>query len=82
MALRFRKSIKILPGLRLNLSKDGITANVGVKGANVSVGKRGTFLNLGLPGTGVGYRERISQSTNDEVQNLKSPPGRPGFLRG
>ena len=61
MGFRFRKSIKIMPGLRLNLSRSGISANVGVRGANVSVNSRGTFLNAGIPGTGVSYRERIGE---------------------
>ena len=46
MALFFRKRIKILPGVTLNLSKSGVSATVGRKGASVSVGKRGTYLNL------------------------------------
>ena len=50
MALFFRKRIKILPGVTLNLSKSGVSATVGRKGASVSVGKRGTYLNAGLPG--------------------------------
>lgn len=47
MALFFRKRIKILPGVTLNLSKSGVSATVGRKGASVSVGKRGTYLNAG-----------------------------------
>jgi hypothetical protein len=59
MGLRFRKSIKLLPGLRINFGLQGISATVGVRGASVNFGPRGTHLNLGLPGTGIGYRTRL-----------------------
>ena len=62
MALFFRKRIKILPGVTLNLSKSGVSATVGRKGASVSVGKRGTYLNAGLPGTGIYSRTRLLQA--------------------
>ena len=52
MALFFRKRIKILPGVTLNLSKSGVSA---------TVGKRGTYLNAGLPGTGIYSRPRLDK---------------------
>jgi len=33
MGLRLRKSIKILPGVKLNISKSGISTSIGVRGA-------------------------------------------------
>ncbi|MCF8576947.1 DUF4236 domain-containing protein [Pseudomonas aeruginosa] len=33
MAIRFRKSIKVVPGVRLNISKSGVSTSVGGKGA-------------------------------------------------
>ncbi|MFP7851565.1 DUF4236 domain-containing protein [Pseudomonas aeruginosa] len=32
MAIRFRKSIKVAPGVRLNISKSGVSTSVGGKG--------------------------------------------------
>ena len=60
MGFRFRKSIKILPGLRLNLSKGGVSASVGVPGATVNIGQRGTRATVGLPGSGLSYSEKLS----------------------
>lgn len=59
MGFRFRKSTKILPGVRLNFSKGGVSASVGPRGASVSVGKQGVHANVGIPGTGISYREKI-----------------------
>lgn len=56
MAFRARKSVKLGPGARLNLSKTGIGASVGPRGARYSVhssGRRTT--SVGVPGSGVGY---------------------------
>jgi hypothetical protein len=38
MGLGFRKSVKILPGVKLNLSRRGIGVSAGPKGAKVSAG--------------------------------------------
>jgi len=59
MGFRFRRSVKVLPGVKLNFGKTGVSASVGRRGANVTVGKRGAHANVGLPGTGISYRERL-----------------------
>ena len=60
MGLRFRKSIKIMPGVRINLSKSGISTSVGPRGAKITFGPNGTYVNAGIPGTGLYTREKIS----------------------
>ncbi|MBI4292555.1 MAG: DUF4236 domain-containing protein [Betaproteobacteria bacterium] len=59
MALRFRRSIKLAPGIRMNLSGSGVSWTLGPRGASIGLGRRGTFLNSGVPGTGLYARERI-----------------------
>lgn len=59
MSVRFRRSVTIFPGLRLNFSKSGITISLGRRGASITLGGRGTYANLGLPGTGLSYRTRL-----------------------
>lgn len=60
MALRFRKSVKIAPGIRVNLSGSGASVTAGPRGASVSFGKRGAYLNAGIPGTGISSRTKLS----------------------
>lgn len=64
MGFRFRRSISIVPGLRLNFGKKGVSASVGVRGAHVTIGKTGVRTTVGLPGTGLSYTEhqRVAQS--------------------
>lgn len=61
MALRFRKSFKLAPGVRMNVSTSGMSWTLGPRGASVSIGKRGTYLNAGLPGTGLSSRIPLSR---------------------
>ena len=65
MAFRFQKRVKILPGVRLNFSKRGISTTFGVRGASISKGRRGTYANIGLPGTGISYRRKISNQKKE-----------------
>jgi len=57
MGLRIRRTIKVFPGLTLNLSKSGVSASVGVRGAKVTVGKTGIRKTVGIPGTGLSYTD-------------------------
>jgi len=56
MALRFRKSIKILPGVKLNFGKTGMSVSVGVPGLRKTFHTSGrTTTSIGIPGTGLYY---------------------------
>jgi hypothetical protein len=52
---RFRRSVSVLPGIRLNFSGSGVSTSVGVKGATVNFGRHGQRTTLGLPGTGLSH---------------------------
>ena len=64
MAWRYRKRIKIAPGVYINLSKSGVSTTIGTKGASVNIGKNGTYLNTGIPGTGLYNRRKLSGNNN------------------
>ncbi len=59
MPLRFRQRFKILPGIYLNLVKNGISTTIGPRGANINIGKQGVYLNTGIPGTGISNRQNL-----------------------
>lgn len=74
MGFRFRKSFKILPGVRINLGKKGITSvTVGKRGASVNFGKRGTNANIGIPGTGLSYSQRLDKPTSSNSKVSQCP---------
>jgi hypothetical protein len=73
MGFRFGRSLRLIPGVRLNFSKSGVSASFGVRGASVTVGGRGTHLNLGIPGTGLSYRTRLDQPATFPRGSAPSP---------
>lgn len=59
MGFKFRKSIKLLPGVKLNLGKKGISSvSIGKRGATVNINKNGVQTTLGIPGTGISYKSK------------------------
>lgn len=60
--VRFRKTWTIFPGVKINLSKTGISTSIGGHGATVNVGTRSRTITLGIPGTGLSYRVSLSMT--------------------
>lgn len=71
MGLRFRKSIKIAPGIKLNLGKKSSSITFGGKGARYTINSKGKrTASVGIPGTGLSY----SASTTKKKKDRKSKP--------
>jgi hypothetical protein len=88
MGLRFRRSLRIVPGLRINLGLRGFTSlSVGGRGATLNLGKRGVKGTLSLPGTGLSYQHRFGRppGPSSAIQQVQSqptvPPTSTGFGR-
>lgn len=63
MGIRFRKSIKLGGGTKLNLSKSGVGISAGVKGFRVSKNTSGrSRVTASLPGTGLSYTKEYGSS--------------------
>lgn len=52
---RFRKRIKLLPGVWLNLGKQGVSTSVGTKGLTVNLKGDAIRTTASAPGTGLSY---------------------------
>jgi len=72
MSIRFRRSIKICKGLRVNLNKDSFGLSVGPRGLGYTFNSKGrkTF-HVGIPGTGISYVDsnNISSSKSSRASN-------------
>jgi hypothetical protein len=70
MGIRFRKRIKLAPGLHFNLSGSGLSMSAGPRGASMTFGGRGgTHMNTGIPGTGLYARERVGGTGSSMPQS-------------
>lgn len=78
MGFKFRKRIKIAPGISINIGKSGITsATIGKRGASLNVGKNGVRATAGIPGTGLSYTSGnllSGQNTGREEAQSTQPP--------
>lgn len=69
MGLRFRRRIKIAPGLHLNVSRSGVSTSLGGPGATVNAGGvLGARVTVGLPGSGLSYSEALSDSLQQSME--------------
>lgn len=85
MAIKFRKKIKIAPGIKLNITSKGISSvSLGGKGVTLNAGsKKGTTLTTSIPGSGLSHTQQLSNksSTNaPESQNTSTGIGMVGLL--
>lgn len=71
MGLRFRKSIKISPGVKLNLNKKSTSISFGGKHGGVTVNsKRGASYRVSAPGTGLSYTGKVGGSSKKKSNYL------------
>jgi uncharacterized protein DUF4236 len=88
MGFRFRRSFRLMPGIRMNVSKSGVSTSFGSRGAWFTVGPRGTRTTLGIPGTGLSYttmqsprhRPRLEQLEHDDADDPAQASA--DFVRG
>lgn len=74
MGFRFRRSIRLFPGVRINLSGSGPSLSVGRRGMSLNVGRRGARVTTGIPGTGISYSESLGGSST-EAREAGGPEG-------
>ena len=74
MGLRFRRRIKIFPGVWFNLSKGGISTSIGGKGLTVNLKGGKAKTTVGLPGTGLSYSETTTGNAEERAQGRRTSP--------
>ena len=75
MSLRFRRSIRIAPGVHVNLGLHGAGLSVGPRGLHFGVNRRGMYTRAGIPGTG-STRYATSAVHQANIRQLREAPGR------
>lgn len=74
MGFRFRKSVKIAPGVKLNFGKKSAGMSIGGKYGGVSFNsKTGARVRASAPGTGLSYSTKISESGKKCAKSSSKP---------
>lgn len=91
MGLRFRKSIKIAPGVKVNLNKKSVGLTVGKRGAHYTVNSKGKkTASVGIPGTGLSYTtssgggnsKKSTKNKSMSISNAETSTPSPNKKRG
>lgn len=69
MGLRFRKSFKVAPGVKVNLNKKSASVTLGGKGVHKTISTTGkSTTSVGVPGTGMYYTSSSGGSSNKQTE--------------
>ena len=71
MGFKFRKRIKIAPGLSINISKSGVSTSIGGKGSTINIGKKGVTATNSLPGTGISHSQKLFSTSSSSSGGSK-----------
>ncbi len=78
MPIRFRRTFRILPGVRVNVSRHGVSTTVGPRGMHLTFNRYGVRQDVGLPGTGISEysylakNERRKAAEEEAARHLQS----------
>lgn len=80
MGLRFRKSISIIPGVKLNFGKTGMSVSTSVPGFRKTFHTSGRVTtSVGIPGTGLYYVDTKNTRTQNNRKNTQTRQESPTY---
>jgi hypothetical protein len=74
MVWRYRKTVRIAPGIRLNFTNRGMSATLGPRGSSVSFSRRGTYVNQRVPFLGLSRRIKVGAGKSGGAPAQQAPP--------
>jgi hypothetical protein len=77
MGFRFRRSIKIAPGIRWNVGKKSTSLTIGPRGAKMTIGTKGRRITTGIPGSGLSYTQYSPSKRMRAFPRSATPPDAP-----
>lgn len=77
MVIRFRRSLKVAPGVRLNLGKRSASVRFGPRGMGLTTGTRGARVSAGVPGTGLYASKKLRTSAKTSRKAVRRSPTNP-----
>ena len=88
MPVRFRRTFMLFPGVKVNVSKGGMSITVGRKGFHLNFSRHGVRQTTGLPGSGLSHTSYLfknddaEEKTEKETAKPSEKDGEPPKRRG
>lgn len=73
MGFRFRRSVRLFPGARVNIGLRGASMSFGIKGASVNFSSRGARATFGIPGTGLAWTSGAGRADRRRATGARRP---------
>ena len=71
MPVRFRRTFTLFPGVKVNVSKGGMSITVGRKGFHLNFSKHGVRQTTGLPGSGISHTSYLYKTDDEDDETDK-----------
>lgn len=75
MPVRFRRTFTLFPGVKVNVSKGGMSLTVGRKGFHLNFSKQGVRQTTGLPGSGISHTSYLYKNDDDDEEKNSKEEG-------
>ena len=75
MPVRFRRTFTLFPGVKVNVSKGGMSITVGRKGFHLNFSKHGVRQTTGLPGSGISHTSYLYKNDDEADEKDKAETG-------
>jgi hypothetical protein len=72
MPVRFRRTFTLFPGVKVNVSKGGMSFTVGRKGFHLNFSKHGVRQTTGLPGSGISHTSYVFKNDDEDEEKGKT----------
>ena len=81
MPIRFQRQFTLFPGVKVNVSKTGMSITIGGKGFHLNLSKRGVMQTTNLPGKGLSHRSYIFKNVQDDEEKKDNAEDKPSSRR-
>ena len=72
MPVRFRRTFTLFPGVKVNVSKGGMSISVGRKGFTLNFSKHGIRQTTGIPGSGISHTSYLVKNDDEDEKEKES----------
>jgi hypothetical protein len=67
--MRFRKTYSLIPGVKVNLTPNGLSTTIGKGPVSINTGSHGTFANVHIPGTPFWDRIKLNTKVGETLKD-------------